>query len=51
MSVGFYGISVMTSFVAGVYAAQNYNLPNIKTWVDHGIQTLSALEKTLRKKT
>lgn len=50
MSLGFYGVSVLSSFVAGIYVAQNYNVPNIKTLIDHGIETLSTLEKTLRKK-
>ena len=50
MSLGIYGISVLSSFVAGMYVAQNYNVPNIKIVIDHGIETLATLEKTLRKK-
>lgn len=49
MGFGIYGLSVSASFIAGVYAAQNYNLPNIKVVLSHGLTMLESLEKSLRK--
>ncbi len=34
---------------AGVYAAQNYHVPDIKTWIDRSWSLLKTLEERSRK--
>lgn len=36
-------------FIAGIYVAQNYNLPNVNVFMQFALEWLKTLEENLRK--
>ena len=49
MSLGVQSLSMIGSFLAGIYVAQNYTIPNIQNVFEQGWTVASSLEKKLRK--
>lgn len=42
-------LSLAVGVGIGIYIAQNYNIPDIKILVRHGMKVAESLEKTARK--